>query len=52
MYTLQCLKLIVNNEGPTVFHKKVCSILCNDSKGKEYEKKIDTCICLAEALYT
>ena len=28
-----------NQQGPTVFHKEVCSMLCNDSKGKEYKKK-------------
>ena len=37
-------------QGPTVYHKKLCSILCNNLNGKRIWKRTDTCICIAESL--
>ena len=41
------------HSGPTVYHKECCSIFCNNLKGKEFEKRIDTRIRITEsACYT
>ena len=28
-----------NQQGPAVSHRELCSILCNNLKGKEFEKE-------------
>ena len=33
-----------NQQGPIVQHRELCSILYNNVNGKEFEKRIDTCI--------
>ena len=38
-----------NQQGPTVQHRELCSILCNNLNGKRIWKRIDTCICLSGA---
>ena len=40
-----------NQQGPTVKHKELCSKLCNNLNGKEFEKRIDACICINESLH-
>ena len=36
-----------NQQGPTVQHRELCSILCNNLNGKKFEK--DTCIGITES---
>ena len=40
-----------NQQGPTVQHRELCSILCNSLNGKIIWKRIDTGICIT-LLYT
>ena len=41
-------------QGPTVEHRELCSVLCNNLNGKRIWKRIDihvyTCICITESL--
>ena len=37
---------IDNQQGPTVQHRELCSILSNNLNGKRIYKRIDTCICI------
>ena len=39
-----------NQQGPTVEHRELCSIFCNNLNGKSIWKRIDTCICITESL--
>ena len=38
MYTLLYLKWI-KKQGPIVYYKELCSILCNNQMGKDFVKK-------------
>ena len=46
-HTYRC---IYNKEGPTVLHRDLCSIFGDKLNGKEFENKIDTCICIIESV--
>ena len=39
-----------NQQGPTVFHRELCSMLCGSLDGRGVWWRMDTCICLAESL--
>ena len=39
-----------NPQGPSVQHRELCLILCNNLNGKRIWKRIDTCICITESL--
>ena len=41
---------IDNQQGPTVQHRELCSIFCNNLNGKRIWKRLDTCICITESL--
>ena len=41
---------IVNQQGPAVEHRELCSVFCNNLNGKRIWKRIDTCICITESL--
>ena len=43
MYILLYIK-IDSQQGPTLYHREFCSILCNELSGKRNWKRIDTCI--------
>ena len=38
-----------NEQGPTVQHRELWSILCNNLNGKRISERIDTCICITES---
>ena len=39
-----------NQQGPTVWYRELCSMLCGSLDGKEAWRRMDTCICMAESL--
>ena len=39
-----------NQQGPTVQHRELCSMLCGSPDGKQIWERMDTCICMAESL--
>ena len=39
-----------NQQGPTVQHRELCSIFCNNLIGKRIWKRIHICICITESL--
>ena len=39
-----------NQQGPTVEHMKLCSMLCGNLDGRGVWGRMDTCICMAESL--
>ena len=39
-----------NQEGPTVEHTELCSMLCGSLDGRVVWGRIDTCICMSESL--
>ena len=39
-----------NQQGPTVQHRKLCSMLCGDLEGRGVWARMDTDICMAESL--
>ena len=45
------LTYLLNQQGPTVYHRPCCSILCNNLNGEIIWKGIDTYICVTESLY-
>ena len=38
-----------NQQGPTVQHRDLYSIFCNNRNGKRIWKRRDTCICITES---
>ena len=38
-------------QGPSVQHRELCSIFCNNLCGEEIWRRIDMCICLTELLW-
>ena len=38
-----------NQQGPTVKHRELCSMLCGSLDGKGVWRTMDTCICMAES---
>ena len=40
-----------NQQGPTVQHRELCSMLCGSLDGKGVSGRMDTCIYMAESLY-
>ena len=38
-------------QGPTVKHKELCSVLCGSLDGKGFLGRMDTCIYMAGSLY-
>ena len=41
---------IDNQQGPTVQHRELCSIFCNNLNRKRIQKRTDTCIRITESL--
>ena len=41
---------IDNQQGPTVQHRELGSIFCNNRNGKRIWERIDICICISESL--
>ena len=41
---------IGNQQGPTVQHKELCSILHKNLDGKRIWKRTDTCTCINESI--
>ena len=39
-----------NQQGPTVLHRKLYSIFCNNLSGERIRRRTDTCICTTESL--
>ena len=39
-----------NQQGPTIQHRELCSLFCNNLNGKRIWKRTDTCICITESL--
>ena len=39
-----------NQQGPTIQHMELCSMLCGILDGREVWGRMDTCICMAESL--
>ena len=39
-----------NQQGPTVKHRELCSMLCGSLDGRELWGRMDTCICMTESL--
>ena len=39
-----------NQQGPTVQHRELCSVLRGSLNGREVWGRMDTCICMAESL--
>jgi len=37
-----------NHQGPTVWQRELCSMLCGSLEGKG---RMDTCMCMAESLW-
>ena len=46
MYTL-----LYNQQGPTVEHRELCSVLCGSLDGRAVWGRMDTCICPTESLH-
>ena len=42
---------IDNQQGPTVSHRELCSMLCGSLDGRGVWGRMDTCICMAESLH-
>ena len=40
-----------NQQGPTVQHVELCSMLCGSLDGRGVWGRIDTCICMAESFH-
>ena len=40
-----------NQQGPTVSHRELCSMLWGSLDGREVWGRMDTCICVAESLH-
>ena len=40
-----------NQQGPTVQHMELCSMLCGSLDGRGVWKRMDTCTCMAESLH-
>jgi len=38
-----------NQQGPTVWHRELCSMLCGSLDGRAVWGRMDTCICMAES---
>ena len=41
----------MDNQGPTVQHRELCSMLCGSLDGRGVWERMDTCICTAESLH-
>ena len=41
-----------NQQGPTAWHRGLCSMLCGSLAGKGVWRRLDTCICMAEFLHS
>ena len=39
-----------DQQGPTVWHKELCSMLCGSLDGRGVWGRMDTCMCMAESL--
>ena len=39
-----------NQQGPTVLHRELGSVLCASLDGRGVWRRMDTCVCMAEAL--
>ena len=39
-----------NQQGPTLWHRELCSMLCGSLDGRGVWERMDTCICMAESL--
>ena len=39
-----------NQQGPTVQHMELCSVLCGSLDGSGAGRRMGTCVCMAEAL--
>ena len=40
-----------NQQGPTVEHMELCSMLCGSLDGMGVWGRMDTCVCMAESLH-
>ena len=50
MKQLQKIKKRMNQQGPTVQHRQLCSGLCGSLDGRGVWGRMDTSICMAESL--
>ena len=48
-FDMHTLFKIDNQQGPTVLHRKLCSVFSNNLNGKRILKRIDKCICITES---
>jgi len=39
-----------NQQGPSVQHRELCSVLCTSLDGKGVFGRMDACVCIAESL--
>ena len=44
------IKYIDNQQRPTVYHKELYSVFCNNLYGKRICKRMNICICITESL--
>ena len=51
----QCVHTLIlkmdNQQGPTVQHRELCSMLCSHLDGRGVWGRMDTCVCMAESLH-
>ena len=40
-----------NQQGPSVDHIELCSLLCGSLYGRGVEMRMDTCVCMGESLW-
>ena len=40
-----------NQQGPTLEHRELCSVLCGSQDGGRVWERMVTCICMAESLH-
>jgi len=49
-YRLSEIFKMDNQQGPTVQHTELCSVLCSSLDGRGVWGRMDTCMCMAESL--
>ena len=46
----ECVMHMYDQQGPTVQHRELSSMLCGSLEGRRVWRKTDTCVCMAESL--
>ena len=47
---LDLICIMDNQQGPAIQHMELCAMLCGSLDGRGVWGRVDTCICMAEAL--